>query len=145
MDEKTEAVRLYVELGATEAARQVGCSRDTIYEWLGQYPTAVGDEKEKERRAEQVLRREAKREAGRDAILDAWVTGAVTAALIASDPRQSKAYQLMSIGVGTLLDKYRLEMGEATSRTINEGADDIDRSVVQLVAEMARRGDPPDG
>ena len=38
-----------------------------------------------------------------------------------------------------LIDKYRLEMGEATARTYHEGSDDIDRSVGQLVEELARR------
>lgn len=140
-EQKTEAVRLYVEVGASEASRLIGCSRDSVYEWLALHPTSVGDLKEKERRAARVLMREAKREAARDAMLDAWMIGAATAASIASDPSQARAYQLLSTGVGTFEDKYRLEMGEATNRTITEGADDIDRSVTQLVAEMARRSE----
>lgn len=132
-----EAVRLYVEVGAAEAARQVGCSRDTIYEWLGQFPTLVGDEKDKERREARVLAREAKREAGRDAILDAWLAGAVTAAGIANDPKQAKAYQSLSIGVGTFLDKYRLEMGEATGRTETWSMANLDAEAQRLEALLA--------
>jgi len=140
-EQKAEAVRLYVEVGASAAARKIGCSRDIIYDWLSRYPTLVGDEKAKERRQARVLMRETKREAGRDAILDAYLAGAVTAAGIASDPDQAKAYQLLSVGAGTFLDKYRLEMGESTSRTELHTDSQIDRELARAVDEFRRQTD----
>jgi transposase-like protein len=141
-EQKAEAVRLYVEVGASAAAREIGCSRDTVYEWLALYPTSVGDEKEKERREARVLAREAKREAARDAMLDAWFAGAVTAAGIASDPKQARAYQSLSIGAATFQDKFRLEMGEHTDRTQVVTLGLIEREVERLEAELgaARNG-----
>lgn len=133
-EQKAEAVRLYVEVGPDEAAKQIGCSRRAIYDWLGLY--SVQTKKPDERRAETEARHSAKREALREALLDAALSGA--SALDTTDP---KGFQALAVGVGIFLDKYRLERGEATSRTITEGADDIDRSVVQLVAEMARRSE----
>lgn len=52
------------------------------------------------------------------------------------DSATSGDVRAYATSIGILIDKYRLEMGEATARTLVEGHDDIDRRVNQLVAEL---------
>lgn len=75
-------------------------------------------------------------------MLDAWLAGAVTAARIGSDPEQAKAYQALSIGVGTFEDKYRLEMGESTGRTETLTLGLVEQNIQRLEAQLAAN-DPP--
>lgn len=126
--QKKKAVELYVEHGADTAASETGCSRQTIYNWLGL------DSVKPEKREQIVQRHQEKREALREALLDKALQG-----IIAADPSDPRGFQSLSIGAATFLDKYRLEMGEHTARTVQEGSEDIDRSVAQLVAELNRR------
>jgi transposase-like protein len=150
-EQKAEAVRLYVEEGPEEAAAAVGCSRRQVYRWLGSHN--VTPKKPDQRRADTESRHIQRREELRDLLLDQaldmlhrmnemhieWreVDGQQEQIVhLVAGAGEVKSYALAA---GILIDKYRLEMGEATSRTISEGADDIDRSVAQLVAELARR------
>jgi len=57
------------------------------------------------------------------------------------DKAPSGATKDYATAAAILIDKYRLEMGEATNRTHVEGSDDIDRNVRTLVGEMARRSE----
>lgn len=133
-EQKAEAVRLYVELGPDEAARTIGCSRRAIYGWLGMH--GVQTKKPDEQRAETEARHAAKREALREALLDAALQGA--AAVDTSDP---KGYQALAIGVGTFLDKYRLENGESTGRTesLTLTADLLESEIQRLENELGKQ------
>ena len=111
-EQKAEAVKLYLEVGPEEAAKAIGCSKRSIYGWLGEFCIDVKDEKREQRRQETALRHEAKREALREALLDAALLG--VASLNPADP---KGYQALAIGTATFIDKYRLENGEATGKT----------------------------
>lgn len=130
-EQKAEAVRLYLEVGAVEAAKTVGCTSRSIYLWLGDF-TDLKDEKREQARQETAARHQAKREALREAILDAAFAGALAAQNI-GDP---KAYQALSIGVGTFLDKYRLEQGETTGRT--EVLGPLDLELTRIADELQR-------
>jgi transposase-like protein len=128
-EQKAEAVRLYVEVGPEEAAKTIGCSRRAVYNWLGLH--GVQAKKPDEQRAETELRHTAKREALREALLDAALTGA--AALDTSDP---KGFQSLAVGVGILLDKYRLERGEHTDRTQVVTLGLVERELERLEAQV---------
>lgn len=131
-EQKAEAVRLYVEVGPDEAAKQIGCSRRAIYDWLGLY--SVQTKKPDERRAETEARHTAKREALREALLDAALSGA--SALDTADP---KGFQALAVGVGIFLDKYRLERGESTGRTETLTLGLVESEVQRLEAELGKR------
>lgn len=109
-EQKAEAVRLYLEVGAEDAAESIGCSRRQVYRWLGSHSVTV--QKNEDRRAETAERHQTKREALREALLDAALLGASSL-----DPKDPKGFQALAIGTATFLDKYRLEMGEATGKT----------------------------
>lgn len=128
-EQKTEAVRLYIEHGPDEAARIIGCGRMSIYRWLADTP--VPDEKREAQRLETAIRHQLKREALREALLDAAMAGA--AAIDLTDP---KGFQALSIGVGTFLDKYRLEMGETTARTEHVSIGLIEAEIQKLEAQI---------
>lgn len=151
-EQKAEAVRLYLEIGPDEAAEQVGCSRRAIYTWLGMH--GVQPKKEDEQRQDTIDRHAAKRETLRELLMDQaievlhrmnephiqWETQYGEQVEILHMKAEAGDCRNYATSAGILIDKYRLEMGEATSRTVTEGSDDIDRSVAQLVAELARRG-----
>lgn len=128
-EQKAEAVRLYIELGPDEAAKQIGCSRRSVYDWLGLY--GVQTKKPEEFRAETEIRHTAKREALREALLDGALMAA--SALDTDDP---KGFQALTVGIGVLLDKYRLERGEHTDRTQHVTIGLIEREVERLEAEL---------
>ena len=131
-EQKAEAIRLYVEVGPDEAARTIGCGRMTIYRWLSD--TSVPSEKREAERLATIARHQAKREALREALLDAALAGA--AAIDTHDP---KGFQALSIGVGTFLDKYRLEMGESTGRTETLTLGFMESEVERLEIELGKR------
>lgn len=133
-EQKAEAVRLYVEYGADYAAETIGCSRVTIWRWLGQFAT-VATQKREAVREQAAYRWDAKREALRETMMDAALAGAAMARELADDPAQAKAFQAFSIGVGTFLDKVRLELGESTSRVESLDASRVDIELARTVEE----------
>ena len=54
----------------------------------------------------------------------------------AADPSDAKSFQLLSVGWGTFLDKFRLEMGEATGRTesvdLASAESRVDQEIIRL-------------
>lgn len=142
--QKEKAVQLYIEHGADYAAEQIGCSRQSIYNWLGL------DSVKPEKRAELVARHQHKREALRELLLDKaadllmrmdephYDYRGKDVQRVEFDKATSGDARAYATAAAILIDKYRLEMGESTARI--EGSDDIDRSVSQLVAELDRRG-----
>lgn len=128
--QKAEAVKLYVELGPDEAAKQIGCSRRSIYGWLGLH--GVQTKKPEEFRVETEIRHTAKREALREALLDGALMAA--SALDTDDP---KGFQALTVGIGVLLDKYRLERGEHTDRTQVVTVGLIEAEIQRLETQVA--------
>lgn len=128
-EQKAEAVRLYIEHGPDAAARQIGCSRRAVYHWLGLH--GVQTKRPEEVRAETEIRHTAKREALREALLDGALMGA--SALDTADP---KGFQALTVGIGVLIDKYRLERGEHTDRTQVVTIGWIEQQVQKLESEL---------
>ena len=131
-EEKTAVLDSYREVGATEASQIHDVPIRTVFSWASDAGlTAYAEDENK--RTERI---NAKRTAIRELLLDR-----VLELLIRMDgPAKPSDLRWMTTAIGTLIDKYRLEMGEATARTYHEGTDDIDRRVAQLVAELESRG-----
>lgn len=143
--QKKKAVELYLEHGATYAAKEIGCTRRSVYDWLGVH--SAQDEK----RAETVARHQTKREQLRELLLDQAIDALAKmkephydyrgkdSNRVEFEEAPADAFRSYATAAAILIDKYRLEMGEHTARTVQEGSEDIDRSVAQLVAELNRR------
>ena len=137
--QKAEAVELSVDVGATEAARQTGISKRSINTWRNQAGHTARANIKKTEAASAVLAAAAreKRLDIHELLLDNVIAG-----LKASDPSDAKAFQLLSVGCATHLDKYRLEMGEATGRTetvdLPSAESTIDVEVARLVEQLDR-------
>ena len=113
--QKAEAVRLSVEVGTAEAARQTGVSTRSITNWAKDAGVTAQAKVEKTEVAREVLAAVTakKREELREVLLDAGIHH-VKQSMAADTGRDAQAYM---IGAGIGVDKYRLEMGEATGRT----------------------------
>lgn len=127
--QKAEAVKLYLEVGPDEAAKRVGCSRRSVYGWLGLHN--VQAKTDEQRRIETEDQHTAKREELRQLLLDQAldmlhrmnemhveyreVDGQPEQVVhVVPAPADCKNY---ATAAAILIDKYRLEMGEATART----------------------------
>lgn len=134
-EERKSVLDTYREDGATVASNEHDVPIRTVFAWASDAGLTAYAEDENKRRT----RLGAKREAIRELLLDRTLE-----MLMRMDgPGKASDMRFMTIAIGTLIDKYRLEAGEVTARTYHEGSDDIDRSVHQLVAELARRGEAP--
>lgn len=149
-EQKAEALELYLEFGPAEASRHCGIPSGTIRSWAyrADLPRLRYEQTEEATQAASA-RRDLKREELRELLLDQSID------LIHRMNEEHKDYRGKdavywdrapsgstkdyATAAAILIDKYRLEMGEATTRTYHEGSDDIDRRVSQLVAEMDAR------
>lgn len=133
-EQRAEAVACYQEHGTAETSRLLEIPRTTIIDWASKADVIVRTVSEKTLEA-RAVRHEAKRAEMRELLLDR----AVGILERMEGPGKPGDMRNMAISVGILIDKYRLEMGETTSRTFIEGTDDVDRRISQLVAEMESR------
>ena len=143
-EQREEALRLYEEAGPAEASRQSGVPARTVVRWA----TRAGLTRrrlEKTSAATEMLtitnaqRREKIREKlliRVDELLDRL--GLEVGA---------RDVQSLAIAFGVLLDKYRLELGEATGRMENLDLSAAERrievEIERLSAEMATQGGEP--
>lgn len=150
--EQARGVELFHEHGATHAADLMEVSRQTIYNWV---KASIDLEKTPEDVAREDLYQATLRTSIRrrllekvDNILDRFDQPhydyrGKDSVRVTWDTATSGDIRSYATSVGILIDKYRLEMGEATTHTYHEGSDDIDRRVSQLVAEMDTRSQAP--
>lgn len=148
--QRAKAVELAHLEGVAHAAEATGCSRQSIYNWI---KDSIDTEKTPEEIQREALYQSTLRASIRirllekiDNLLDRFDQPhydyrGKDADRVTWDSATSGDIRSYATAIGILLDKYRLEMGEATSRSRLEGTDDIDRSVQNLVAEMARRSE----
>lgn len=146
-EQKAEAVRLYLEVGPDEAAKAIGCSRRQVYRWLGRH--GVTPKKPEEQRADTELRHFQRREELRDLLLDQALDMLHRMNEMHVEYRQEdgkpeevvhvvpapKDCQSYAVAAGILIDKYRLEMGESTSRTESLDASRVDIELARTVEE----------
>ena len=138
-DQKTEALELYVEHGPAEASRQCGIPSGTIRSWAyrADLPRLRYEKTTEATKAAQAGA-EQKRSELRELLLDQAIDllhrmnaphkdfKGKDATTVWWDTAPSGATKDYATAAAILIDKYRLEMGEATNRV--EGTDEIARS-----------------
>ena len=136
--QKAEAVKLYVEVGTAEAARRIGASKASIVGWAKAAGVTSQAKVQKTEVAREVLAAVTarKREELRELLLDAGIRH-VERSIAADSGREAQAYM---IGAGIGIDKYRLEMGEATELVIT--GDMMDQALMTWEAELGEDGTP---
>ena len=136
-EQKAEAVRLYVEVGTAEAARRIGTSGRTITRWAKAAGVTSQDRVEKTDAARQVLAstQAEKREHVRVLFLDR-----IESCLEALDPTRPRDAKDLMTTAAIGLDKYRLEMGEASEVVIT--GDMMDQAILAMRAELGEEDTP---
>lgn len=121
--DRQNALHLYTEHGTAETSRQTGIPERTIVRWANQAGLVSHADRKKTQAA-----REARRSRIRDLLLEKTET-------LLESMDSSNAGKL-AVPIGILIDKYRLEMGEATSRSESLSDDAIDTEIRRLVTEL---------
>lgn len=132
---KAEAVALAIQHGAAAAARQVDVNAGTIRSWMSRTPGVATDVHRTIEDARETARQ--RREAAREELRTLLVTKAVDlvkrmdeehvdyrgkdADQVSFPKAPPQACQQYATAAAILLDKFRLEMGEATGRTEHTG------------------------
>jgi len=132
-EQKTEAIELLDTQGIWAAVSATGAHHTTIYRWHAQ-AVRTGAKKAEDDAVEAEISAITRQRLRRRLLETALAH--VDRSDSARDAQDAQRY---ATSAGIMIDKYRLEMGEATARTYHEGSDDIDRRVSQLVAEMGAR------
>lgn len=118
-DERTHAVDLYLQHGLAETHHRTGISRPTLRRWLidaGHDPAEIterANEKTRAATATATVAMEARRVKLRAKLITA-AEHAVDQVTDAADGNQAKGW---AVAAGIVIDKLRLEVGEATDRT----------------------------
>lgn len=120
--QREEALKLYAEVGPSEAERQTGINKKTIASWAQRagLKTSVAHNMAEAVEASK-LRREQKKELlidemldeARNAVRDMSATVTVGEITMKTPPKDRQA---LASAAGTLIDKIQLLSGEATSR-----------------------------
>ena len=136
--QKAEAVSLYVEVGTAEAARRIGVTPRSINNWAKAAGVTSQERIQKTEGAREVLKatHAEQREELRRLLLEAGIHH-VKEAIAAASGRDAQAWM---IGAGIGIDKYRLEMGEATELVIT--GDMMDQALMTWEAELGEDGTP---
>lgn len=145
--ERQMAIDIYRDRGATAAAKEIGCSRQAIYDWLGEEMST--DDSDLKERAE---RHTVYRGLLRDRLIRTALrlVDRCTEPFVAYDkegmPHELEEppgfeVQKMMTAAGIALDKYRLEMGESTGRTESITIGALEAELTRLNAELGAQGD----
>lgn len=141
--EKEHALDIYRREGANVAAREIGCSRQTIYQWLEESESDDTDiQKKKETRA-----------ASAERVSNAWsdfraqealAAGAAAnrmrrEALEASTERNANLLKARVVAYGIFIDKAELLSGQATQRIQVWAESEIDRDLREAMSELEDR------
>jgi hypothetical protein len=159
-DEKSEALSLYMDVGVAESARRTGINPLTISSWARRAglhtnaPVKTKEATEALRARAGEMREELRLRMLHKALdlLDRMDAPHVEfkgkdASAVTYPIAPAGAVQNYATSAAILLDKYRLEVGEATNRTenlsITDGINDHERQALRdaIVGELARRAD----
>lgn len=129
-EQKTHALDLYVQHGACEAARRTGIPRNTLSSWAHRAGLQPDAPEQTRAAVEHAQLRNAERRAGvqaklidtADRMLDRIREGEVdyrgnVAKRVEFDEASPASCKAFATAAAILIDKYRLEMGEATTIT----------------------------
>ncbi len=134
--QRREAVDLFEKIGRAEASRQTGIPGRTIGSWAKRDGITAQASVQKTEAARLVLAASnaERREEIRSLLLDAQVRHLQQA--IATDRARDAQSWMVSVGIG--VDKFRLEMGEATGRTETVDLPAAEATIDQEVARLAK-------
>jgi len=154
--QKTKAVDLYLKHGTAEAARQTGISGRTITRWAKTSGVVSQDREKTETARQELARRNAeRRERIRSLILEKaedilhrmdephadFKVVDKGIEKVVWDSARSGDVKNYALSLAILIDKYRLEMGEATGRTetidLAAAESRIDQEIERLSAEIS--------
>ncbi len=137
--QKAEAVELYLTDGTAKAAKQFGVTTRTINNWVKDAGVTSQERIEKTEGAREVLAatQAEKREELRVLLLDAPIR-LVQQAIDTDRARDAQSW-MIAAGIG--VDKFRLEMGEATGRTETVDLAAAEATIDQEVARLAKLHD----
>ena len=146
---KAEALALYVEVGPTEAARRTGIPKGTINRWAkAAGATTEAHSAQTQAATEAAAARAAQLredlrvkmlEKAHDALcrMDEPHRDYRNGGEIVHDRAPSGAMKDYAMTTAILLDKYRLEVGESTSRSEVHSVSDLDREIRGLMDDLA--------
>lgn len=140
---RAEALQVYIDEGPDVAARAAGVSVRTIYRWAATEGVSTTAISEKVAAATTAAKERAvlNRAEVRALLLEQTVK-----ALHQMDDVDPKEKQALSMTVGILLDKYRLEAGEATSRgetrDITDSLNDHERELLRRAIQRQAAAEP---
>lgn len=139
------ALDIYRTQGATAAALAIGCSRQTVYDWLAD---SLSTDTEKERQiAEAVARRTILREHARTRMVYTYLRlidrCTESMKIVTKDGVEmelaeptAEATQKFATAAAIFIDKLRLEMGESTGRTEHVSLGLVEAEIQKLEAEL---------
>ncbi len=147
------ALRIYVEEGPAEAAKETGISRTTITTWANREGVTADRTKNTQKAteasaADAAAKREKLKVECRTRALDLlerfnrsheYFVGK-DGDRVALDAPQAGDIKDYAIAIGVLIDKAELLDGRATSREEHRNVDQLDREIEQLMAEHAQAG-----
>lgn len=132
-EDKRRAVEVYEEHGATEAAKEVGCDRRSVLRWAKAAGVSRDDSKTRAATEALAVQNAERREGVKAQLLDRVIDliermdqpherfmgggGETEPHRVVYDRATSGDVKAYSISVGVLIDKLRLEEGQATERT----------------------------
>ena len=122
--QKAEAVELADQVGPAEASRQTGIPRRTISSW--RKPATQADAKKTQ------AARQAQRAKLNDLLLEKSI-------LLAEAIQPGKGVRENATALGILIDKFRLEQGEATTRSEELTTTELDREIETRIEEWRRQ------
>lgn len=145
--ERQMALEIYRDRGATAAAAEIGCSRQTVYEWIADELSDNSEKTEAEVAHQDRYRRYLRSHLTRRLLYSAvrfvdrchepyTYTLSDGETVEVSEPPGAEVRQLMT-AAGIAIDKLRLELGETTARTEHISMDLVDSEIMRLRDELA--------
>jgi len=154
-EERSHALELYVRVGPCQAARETGIKKPTIRSWAKKAGLKPPTEHIGEAAKATEARIAAKRAAIKEKLIDraaemlermgesmsVWVGSGATPVEVKVEKPPAGVCKDLATTVGILIDKFRLEAGEVTSRDEHHNIQqsELDHDIDALLAEMAHR------
>ncbi len=145
--QRAEALRIFEENGAIAAAKTIGCSRMQVYRWYKESVTLHIEKSEEEQRVDIAYQHAIRLRARRrmlsriDNLFDRMDQPHIDfkgkdVEQITYPTASSTDIRNYVTSIAILIDKYRLEMGEATGRI--ETVTPVDAELERIAREFAR-------
>lgn len=142
--QRDEALVLYTEVGASEAARRLDIPIRTLQDWASKAGIVAHADQEKTAAARAAAAEQVTRRWGDFRANEALAAGAAanrmrTAALEASELADATLLKARVVAYGIFIDKAELLSGQATQRIQVWADSEIDRELREAMAELEER------